>query len=340
MEIVEEQAVEQNASKYAEASFDSGLQLKQQGLTVFDQLDYTSAIDLFQRAKEKFEESIDRAEKEGAIEQTRVKAGKGARSRTAAAQSGAISWRNRMSTAKTEAEKFSAATLAEKSFNAAKQKESEARRSFSKKRFQTATTAFQHAQQLYLSAAAEARTASANFATQAEALRNSLQRIKVQLDEQYVFLDEYQQAAKAERNGESKLQSGDATAAVQSYRRAQQFYEASIVVRKSQIKNIRSVIAQYGQALENKDIQSLKSLYVNFTQKMETQWSQVFKTVDNIEAQLSIEKFTFHENGVITSVDVHLKYSGFVNSDNRFVWQIQLAEASTTWLISNINQGG
>ena len=73
---------------------------------------------------------------------------------------------------------------------------------------------------------------------------------------------------------------------------------------------------------------------------METQWSQVFKTVDNIEAQLSIEKFTFRENGVTTSVDVHLKYSGFVNSDNRFTWQIQLAEASTTWLISNISRGG
>ena len=340
MEIAEEQAVEQNASKYAEASFDSGLQLKQQGLTVFDQLDYTSAIDLFQRAKEKFEESVDRAEKEEAIEQARVKAGADVRSRTATAQSQAISWRNRMSSAKTEAEKVSAAALAEKSFNAARQKERAARRSFSKKRFQTASTDFQHAQQLYLSAAAEARTASANFATQAEALRKSLQKIKGQLDEQYVFLDDYQQAAKAERNGESQLQSGDATAAVQSYRRAQQFYEASIVLRKGQIKNIRSVIAQYGQALENKDIQSLKSLYVNFTKKMETQWSQVFKTVDNIEAQLSIEKFTFRENGVTTSVDVRLKYSGFVNSDNRFTWQIQLAEASTTWLISNISRGG
>ena len=66
----------------------------------------------------------------------------------------------------------------------------------------------------------------------------------------------------------------------------------------------------------------------------------MFKTVDNIEALLSIEKFTFRENGVTTSVDVRLKYSGFVNSDNRFTWQIQLAEASTTWLISNISRGG
>ena len=340
MEIAEEQAVEQNASKYAEASFDSGLQLKQQGLTVFDHLDYTSAIDLFQRAKKKFEESVDRAEKEEATEQTRIKAGEDARSRTAAAQSRAISWRNRMSSAKTAAEKVSADALAEKSFNAARQKERAARRSFSKKRFQTASTDFRHAQQLYLSAAAEARTASASFASQAEALRKSLQKIKGQFDEQYVFLDDYQQAEKAERNGESQLQSGDATAAVQSYQRAQQFYETSIVVRKGQIKNIRSVIAQYGQALENKDLQLLKSLYVNFTKKMEAQWSQVFKTVDSIEAQLSIEKFTFRENGVTTSVDVRLKYSGFVNSDNRFTWQIQLAEASTTWLISNISRGG
>jgi tetratricopeptide (TPR) repeat protein len=339
MEIAEEQAAQKNASKYAKASFDSGLQLKQQGLTVFDQLDYTSAMDLFQRAKEKFEESVDRAEKEGAIEQTRVKAGKGARSRTAAAQSRAISWRNRMSSAKTAAEKVSAAALAEKSFNAAKQKEREARRSFSKKRFQTASTDFQHAQQLYLSAAAEARTASANFATQAEALRNSLQTIKDQLDAQYVFLDEYQQAAKAERNGDSQLQSGNGAAALQSYRRATELYEASITVREGQIANIRSIITQYGQALEKKDLQLLKSLYVNFTQKMETEWSRVFKTVDNIEAQLSIEKFSFRENGVTISVDVRLKYSGFVNSDNRFTWQIQLAEASTTWLISNISRG-
>ncbi|MCH8874723.1 hypothetical protein IH824_18510, partial [candidate division KSB1 bacterium] len=243
MEIAEEQAAQKNASKYAKASFDSGLQLKQQGLTVFDQLDYTSAIDLFQRAKEKFEESVDRAEKEEAIEQTRVKGREDARSRTAAAQSRAISWRNRMSSAKTAAEKVSAAALAEKSFNAAKQKERAARRSFSKKRFQPASTDFQHAQQLYLSAAAEARTASANFATQAEALRNSLQRIKGQLDEQYVFLDEYQQAAKAERNGEWQLQSGDAAAAVKSYQRASELYEASIAVREGQIVEIRSVIA-------------------------------------------------------------------------------------------------
>ncbi|MFQ5676681.1 MAG: hypothetical protein ACE5G1_12360, partial [bacterium] len=178
------------------------------------------------------------------------------------------------------------------------------------------------------------------FAKQAEALRKNLQQIKSQLDEQYVFLDEYQEAAKAEKNGESQLRSGDSAAAVQSYRRAKQLYEASITMREGQIANIRSVIVQYGQALEKKDLPLLKSLYVNFTQKMETEWSQVFKTVDNIDAQFSIDKFTFNENGVMTSVDVRLKYSGFVNSDNQFTWQIQLTEASTTWLISNISRGG
>ncbi|MFQ5677512.1 MAG: hypothetical protein ACE5G1_16605, partial [bacterium] len=187
MERAEEQAVQQNASKYAKTSFDSGLQLKQQGLTAFDRLDYTSATDLFQRAKEKFEESVDRAEKGAAIEQTRVKAGEDARSRTTASQRRAISWRDRMNSAKTAAEKVAAAALAGKSFSTAKQKEREARRSFSKKRFQAATAAFQRAQQLYLSAATEARTASANFTTPAEALRNGLLRIKDHLDERYVF---------------------------------------------------------------------------------------------------------------------------------------------------------
>ena len=39
MGMAEEQAIQKNAPKYAEESFDSGLQLKQQGLTVFDHLD-------------------------------------------------------------------------------------------------------------------------------------------------------------------------------------------------------------------------------------------------------------------------------------------------------------
>lgn len=188
-------------------------------------------------------------------------------------------------------------------------------------------------------AVAEVSTSFLKFTAEAEALKSSLQTIKGRLGEQYAFLDEYQQAVKSERDGDSQLQNGDAAAAVRNYTRATEFYETSSAVRESQKEKIQSVVAQYGQALGNKDIQSLEGLYVDFTQKMEKQWLQVFKSVDKIEAQLSIGKFTFRENDVITSVDVHLKYSGFANSDNRFTWQIQLAEANTVWLISNINQG-
>lgn len=249
----------------------------------------------------------------------------------------AINWRDKMTSAKTEAEGVSAATLAAKSFNSAQQKEDDARDLFSKRQFQMAAIAYQDAQQLYSSAAAEARTASANLAAEAEELRNGLQSIKGKLNEQYVFLNEYQQAVKAEKDGASQLQSGDTAAAIQGYKRAEQLYEAAITVREEQIKKIRSVIDQYGHALESKDLQLLRSLYVNFTKELETRWSQVFKNVDNIEAQLSIQKFNFNEDGVTISVDVHLKYS---DSDNRYPWQIQLTETNKTWLITNISAGG
>lgn len=200
------------------------------------------------------------------------------------------------------------------------------------------TDVFKETGQLNTAPAQETTVSSEAYATEAKALQDSLQRIKTKLDDEYIFLAEYQQAVGAESSGDALFKNGDHIGAVRSYQKAAQLYEAVTRVRERQVGQVQAVIETYEKALENKDLRLLKSLYVNFTQKMQTEWARVFKTTDDIEAQLSIEELAFQKEKVTTSVAVRLKYSGFVDSDNRFMWKIQLVETSSGWLIANISQ--
>ena len=399
MSAAEQDAIQKEAPRYAKISYESAVQLKDQGFSKYNQRNFARASELFEQAEDRFGEAgaVAETQKSEAMVAEKQKATSRAqqamsraknealrakaeglnpypaalkkekeaeekfdsgdylgasvlfdqatdlfrKAKTAGiehAQSRAMIPRNKMGSAKSEAEKVSANGLAKETFGEAAQKEKEARRLFSQEQFEEASAAFEEAHQLYLSAAKKAKMTSEKYVTEAKTFQNNLQKIKAKLDGDFRYLEESQKATEAEIKGDVQLNIGNHAGAIQSYKQAAQLYEKASEARARQILQIHSVIKEYAQALENKNLQQLKSLYLDFTREMQTKWSQVFKAIDKVEAEMSIQDLSFQEKKSTASVDVRLKYSGFVTSDKSFMWEIQLVETEAGWRILNINQ--
>lgn len=243
-----------------------------------------------------------------------------------------------VSEAAERARKNSAPQLAADTYSRAEDRDKQGRDLYNRGRYNDAQSALREANQLYAEATSEASRATNKYAAEIQGVRNAIADFKKQPQNTFSYLSEYQQATAAEKEGNDYLQNGDQAKALESFQQAQRLYKAAQAKHADRVKQIRDAIQKYARALENKDIRQLRSLYRNFTPDLEQKWSTAFKSFDKIEAEMTTQNINFLQDRALALVDVHLKYRGFTNSDNRFKWEIEFTPVNENLLIENINE--
>lgn len=305
----------QNGAK-GTSQFQNALSQENQAEKSFKSGDFESASKLFTRAEKSFSSA-----------------------QSVAAENG----RNKVNTllndvnaAKENAQRNNAAQLAPKTFSDAKDKELQGRNSIDQGRYDDAQTALSEAQRLYSSAASEATRSLNKLSGEIKTIQASFKEYKSQSAQEYNYLDEYQQAALAEQQGEASLHQNDNLKAIESFRKAKELYEQARTKHQKRVVDINNIIQRYRLALQNKNIQEMKNLCSNFSKQDEDRWTRFFEVANNLKAQFSVNAFHFQQNSADASLAVHLEFSGTKNSAN---WEMRFSETETGWIISKIREG-
>jgi AAA+ ATPase superfamily predicted ATPase len=243
---------------------------------------------------------------------------------------------NDVNAAKENAQRNNAAQLATKTFSDAKEKESQGRNLMDQGRYDDAEAALSETQRLYSSAASEAIRSLNRLSGEIKTIQASLKEYKSQSSQEYKYLDEYQQALLAEQQGEASLRQSDEVNAIGSFRKAKDLYEQARTKQQKRVVDINNIIQRYRSALQNKNIQEMKTLCSNFSKQDEDRWTQFFEVANNLKAQFSVNALHFQQNSAGASIAVNLEFAGTKNSAN---WEMQFSETETGWIISKISEG-
>lgn len=240
--------------------------------------------------------------------------------------------------AREKAEASNASKLASNTFSQAEATENQGKSLFDQGRYEESKSALTEARRLYTSAAAEAGRSISKLETDIQAVQQSIQQFRNQAGNDFQYLDEYRRAGDAEKQALASLQRGERAQALENFRTADRLYRQAQTIHNDRVNQVNQAIRRYEQALESKDVQQLKNLYHQFTPDMQERWSKLFKSVDKIEANMTILNTNFQADKALALVDAHLKYSGFVNSDTRVRWEFEFIPISDKLLIKNINE--
>ncbi|MEW6752238.1 MAG: hypothetical protein AB1505_14845 [Candidatus Latescibacterota bacterium] len=218
-------------------------------------------------------------------------------------------------------------------------RQAEGERLFGEARYGPAHQAFAETADLYHRAADSARAAaSSSVSGDVVRLQEQVEQAQEELSADGRFAPQFREARSAAEAGARQAQEGSLAAAAASYHRALELLEDVRRTRARQREQIGQVMQAYEAALESKDLQKLERLHTHFTSEDRRKWSQVFESVERVEADFAVSEVSFRETEAVASVDGRLQYTGFVRSDQQFVWQVHFADADGSMLISAIKQ--
>lgn len=241
--------------------------------------------------------------------------------------------------AKSGAEAVSAGSKAKSTWDEAKQEEEKARQLFEQQRFQEAAAGFKKAANIYLLSAEQAKEASDRRLAEILSLQNKIQNLKLNLNAEYQPLNEYQQASAAENKAITQLRGGNLDGAIQNYEQAINLYTAASEKREKQREEILSTLRQYEHALEDKNLNFLKRLYVSLPKESEDNWKRTFKNVSNIQVDIEMQRITFiDKRQAEAAINIRLIFSGAQGSGESNQWIMKLIESDAGWRISDINE--
>lgn len=241
-----------------------------------------------------------------------------------------------VNTTKARAQSNNAPELASITFSAANDKASQGQSLFNQGRYDEAETALTEAKRLFSLAASEASSSSNKLSSEIQTIQTSLKEYKTKAFEEYSYSNEYKQAVSAEQKGQAALQQGDEVAAKGNFMKAKDLYEQAKKDHQQRVKEVNNIIQKYRLALQNKNIQEMKSLSPNFSKQDEKRWTQFFDVANNLSAQFSVNSLRLQQNSANASVGVILEFSGTKSAAN---WEMQFAETGSNWIISKISEG-
>ncbi|RMI13767.1 MAG: hypothetical protein D6681_05655, partial [Calditrichaeota bacterium] len=181
------------------------------------------------------------------------------------------------------------------------------------------------------------RTAIADDSSEAHRFREAMQEVKGQTDESYRFIEAYRQAEAAENRAVTAEVRRNFARSAQYYQEATQLYRQSIDRRKQQIEGIHTLLENYRQALEQEDLERLKSYQIGrFREEFEATWSRFFRAVSNLRVTMNARSLTFRSGGVRAEVEVQMHYSGAQGGNTPNTWHIELVEsAAGIWRVAH-----
>ncbi len=292
--------------------------LSQEAENQYEKGDYQQAEQTFEEAEKLFQESIEDKQKIVYAEVNKS--------------------REEMIQAKNNAQASGAADYADSIYQQAIQKENEAQQKFEQKNYIRSKSDFTKAKQLYESAAEEAVEEKEKLTGELNTLQNALRDIKQNTPKEFRNSSIFQQALQAEEAANAQFREGKLASAQKNYEKAIQILKTGITKRENRINQIQTVTQRYEQALETKNLNMLKSLYLDFTPDMQKKWSQVFESVEKVKAEMNLLDYSLSDQNIVAKLKVRLRYIGFVESDKEFRWEVSFSETNNQLFISKITE--
>ena len=221
--------------------------------------------------------------------------------------------------------------------------ENTGQKEFQTEAFSAAQNDFRKAQTLYEEAASGLAKSTAR--RQAEAAKNAMLEAKAKVESDQQTGANYQEAVKAEQDGNAAYNAGDFSGAAARYQTAQKAYAAAANEAGNKLakererqenarREIQSLMAQYQASFENRNFPALKTVLGNAFVKADEAWAVFFKDAESIKAELKPQNLQITGSTAEMQLSIRLDYSikGVKQKEINLKENWNLKEINGRWL--------